>query len=79
MPPKDILHKTQWACQEVKLIRFMSIFHLQKSLEIFDKNSADKFWSFQDNIIFCPKSEYSNLMIITKIFKHYCKFYDIEL
>ena len=23
-------------------------FHLQKSLEIFDKNSADKFWSKKD-------------------------------
>ena len=24
-------------------------FHLQKSLEIFDKNSADKIWSKKDN------------------------------
>ena len=26
-------------------------FHLQKSLEIFDKNSADKIWSKKDKVV----------------------------
>ena len=35
-----------WAgCQNNQLI---SIFHLQKSLDIFDKISADKIWSKKD-------------------------------
>jgi hypothetical protein len=41
-PPRGIFYKTQWAWQGVKLSRLMSIFHLQKTLEIFDKNSAYK-------------------------------------
>ena len=36
--------KAQWAYTDVN-------FHLQKSLEIFDKNSADKIWSKIDKDI----------------------------
>ena len=38
-PPRDIFYKTQWALQ---INPIYVNFHLQKSLEIFDKKSADK-------------------------------------
>ena len=42
VPPRGIFYKTQWAWQvDVK-------FHLQKSLAIFDKQSADKVQSKKD-------------------------------
>ena len=51
-PPRSTFYKTQWAWQGVKLTRLMSIFtYHQKSLEIFEKNSADKIWSKKDKRI----------------------------
>jgi hypothetical protein len=36
------------------LTPYKGIFHLQKSLEIFDKNSADKVWSKKDKGVESP-------------------------
>ena len=41
MPPRGIFHKIQ-------IIQIDVNFHLQKSLEIFDKNAADKIWFKKD-------------------------------
>ena len=40
-----MFYKTQWAWQGVKLTLLMRNVFLQKSLEMFDKNSADKIQS----------------------------------
>ena len=42
-----MFYKTRWAWQGVQLAEMIN-FHLQKSLEIFDENSADKIWSKKD-------------------------------
>ena len=41
-PPRSKFYKTQWGCQ---IIPIDLNFHLQKCLEIFDKNLADKIQS----------------------------------
>ena len=43
--PRGTFYKTQWASKCVKLNPIDFNFHFQKSLEIFDKNSADEIWS----------------------------------
>ena len=48
VPSRCIFYKTQWAWQGVKLTRFNVNFHIQKSLQIFDKKAADKIWSKKD-------------------------------
>ena len=51
VPPRFIFYKSQWACQ----INPIDVnFHLQKSLEIFDDNSADKIKSNKDKGINVP-------------------------
>ena len=47
-PPRDNFYKTQWAGQGVKINPIDVNFHLQKSLEMFEQNSADKIWSKKD-------------------------------
>ena len=53
-PPRDKFCKAQWAGQVVKINPIDVNFHLQKSLEIFEKNSADKIWSNKDKKIKMP-------------------------
>ena len=48
-PPRSTVYKTQRAWQGVKYIYPIDVnFHFQKSLEIFDKKSADKNWCKKD-------------------------------
>ena len=42
MPPKGIIHETSMSFAECQISPIDVHFHLQRSLEIFDKNSADK-------------------------------------
>ena len=44
-PPSGIFYKTHWAYQGVKFNQIDVDNHLQKSLDFFDKNSAEEIWS----------------------------------